>query len=384
MNSLEMLERLVAFPTVFDRPNIALIDFAADWLRRQGVEPIVLPSEDGRKANLWATIGGRQEGGGLCLSGHSDVVPVAGQHWSSEPFRLTRRGDRLYGRGTADMKAFCAVVLAAVPRIIAAPLARPIHICLTYDEEDGCKGAGKLIPEIGRRLPCPAFAIVGEPTEMRVTSGHKGMTRLRTTVTGREAHSSRPDLAVSAVMVAGRMIAHLAALAEAARANADPRSPFLPPYTTIHVGQVSGGIAPTIVARSCEFRWDIRTLPDERVEEVLEAVEEWVARHLLSEMRAIDPSTGIETQIDFSIPGLRIERESSAEAFARRLTGDEDLVCVGYGTEAGLLQEAGIDAVLCGPGSIEQAHKPDEYIALDQILDCERFLGRLIAELGKE
>ena len=380
MNAVQILERLVGFETVFDRPNRDLIEYVADWFRRSGVEPVLLPGAGEGLLNLWASIGPRGDGG-VCLSGHTDVVPARGQDWTTDPFRLTRRGDRLFGRGSADMKGFCAAALARVPDMVAAPLTAPIHFSLTFAEEDGCRGAAELMPRIGSELPLPEVAIVGEPTELRVVSGHKGMRRLRTRVTGKEAHSSRPDIGVSAVMAAGRLIARIAEMADQEKAEADAGSPFWPQYTTLHVGQVEGGIAPTIMARRCEFIWEVRVLPDRRAGDMVRSLEAWSRETVLPGMREIDAGAGIETRTDFDIPGLRIEPASRAERLLRQLTGDEELRCVGYATEAGQFQEMGVDTILFGPGSIEQAHQPDEFITLDQLGAFDRFLGDLIDHL---
>ena len=381
MNRVQILEKLVGFETVFDRPNRDLIEFVADWLRRCGVEPVILPGADEGYANLWASIGPRGDGG-VCLSGHTDVVPARGQDWTTDPFRLSRRGERLFGRGSADMKGFCAAALARLPDMVAAPLTAPIHFSLTFAEEDGCRGAAELMPRIGRELPLPDVTIVGEPTELRVVSGHKGMRRLRTVVTGKEAHSSRPDIGVSAVMAAGRLIARIAEMADQEKAAADAGSPFWPPYTTLHVGQVEGGIAPTIMARHCAFTWDVRVLPDRRAADIVRSFEEWCNESVLPDMWVIDAGAGIETRTGFDIPGLRIEPASRAEWLLRLLTGDEGLHCVGYATEAGQFQGMGVDTILFGPGSIEQAHQPDEFITLDQLGAFDRFLGDLIDHLA--
>lgn len=380
MNRVQMLKRLVGFETVFDRPNRGLIEFVADWFRRWGVDPVLMSGADEGQANLWASIGPRCDGG-VCLSGHTDVVPVLGQVWTSDPFRLTRCGDRLVGRGSADMKGFCAAALARVPDMVAASLAIPIHFSLTFGEEDGCRGAAELVPRIGRELPRPDTAIIGEPTELCVVSGHKGMTRLRTVVMGREAHSSRPDIGVSAVMAAGRLIARIAEMADREKSAVDTGSPFWPPYTTLHVGQVNGGIAPTIMARHCAFTWEIRVVPDRRAAEIVRSFEAWADQYVLPDMRIIDAGAGFETQTEFDVPGLRIESESRAEELVRRLSGDGGLRCASYATEGGLFQQAGVDTVLFGPGSIEQAHRPDEYITVDQLGAFDRFLGDLIDHL---
>lgn len=380
MNSVSMLERLVAFDTVFDRPNRELIDFVASWFRSHGIDPKIMPGKNPGFANLWATVGSTSDGG-VCLSGHTDVVPVDGQPWSSDPFRLTEKDGKLYGRGTCDMKGFCASALAMLPEMIAAPLKRPIHFCLTHTEENGCGGALEVVSRIGRDLPKPDMAIVGEPTSLRVVSGHKGMRRLSTVVAGREAHSARPDIGVSAVMVAGRLIARLAEMAEAEKSPDKLHHAFVPPYSTIHVGMVQGGLAPSIIARHCTFCWDIRTVPGTNSQDIFNTFEQWVRSDILPEMQAIWPRSSILTTTDFDIPPLTVEPVSSAERLVRCLTGDRDVCCVGYATEAGLFQQEGIDTVLCGPGSIAQAHKPDEFVLVSELRDYDAFLTRLVEQL---
>lgn len=374
----ELLEKLVGFDTVSARSNLELIHFVRDYMAEHGVEARVLPNPEGTKANLWATVGPAQEGG-VALSGHTDVVPVEGQPWDSDPFTLTQKGSRLYGRGTCDMKAFPATALSLLPEMTAQPLRRPIHFALSFDEEVGCQGAPGMIREIGESLPKPSVVIIGEPTDMKVVSAHKGMFFFRIAVTGKEAHSSQTHRGVSAVMTGARLIARLGEMAARLRDNADPACKFTPPYTTIHVGQVNGGTAPNIISRHCEFICDIRNLPEDFPEDLHEEFVAWYTSEILPEMHAVDPATGIESEIITVVPGLREERDSEAEAFVRQITGDNDTLYVPYGTEAGQFQEAGMAVVVCGPGSIDQAHQPNEFIERDQIVQCEDFLRKVIA-----
>ncbi len=378
MNLLEMLDRLISFDTAPDRSNLALIDFVSDWFRRNGVEPTLIPSEDAEKANIWATIGPARERGGICLSGHTDVVPGATQDWGSDPFVLTRKGTRLYRRGTADMKSFLAVALALLPKMVEEPLSQPVHLAMSYDEEMGCHGARRMVSQIGARLPKPLVVIVGEPTEMKVVSAHKGMWQFRTTVTGREAHSSRMDQGVSAVMIGARLISRLAEIADILAANAHSRVAWKPPYTTVHVGKVHGGTAHSIVARDCRFAWEIRNLPDDDPEQMLDDFEAWCRRDVLPGMHAVDPAIDIVTENDFIVPALKEDPGSEAERLVRAITGDMDTRYVSYANEAGIFQRAGMSVVLCGPGSIEQAHQPNEYIDMEEVGACERFLRDLL------
>lgn len=372
-----LLETLVGFDTTSAKSNMALIDWVRDYLAGHGIDATLVPNEDGTKANLWATVGPSVEGG-VCLSGHTDVVPVDGQPWDTDPFTLTEKGSRLYGRGTCDMKAFPATALALLPEMLAKPLARPIHFAFSYDEEVGCLGAPHMIAEIGKTLPRPSVVIIGEPTDMKVVSAHKGMWFFRTVVTGKEAHSSQTHRGVSAVMTGARLIAKLDDMAKARAAAADPDCKFEPPYTTIHVGTVQGGTASNIISRRCEFVCDIRNLPEDFPEDIQREYEDWIAAEILPEMQAVDPSTGVEVITENTVVGLRQDLDSEAEQLVRQLTGDNDVTYVPYGTEAGQFQQAGMAAVVCGPGSIDQAHQPNEFIEKDQIDQCEAMLRKLI------
>jgi len=374
---IEMLEKLVSFDTTSSKSNLALIEYVQDVLKDHGVASTLVPNEEGTKANLWATIGPEQEGG-VCLSGHTDVVPVDGQPWDTDPFTLTKKGSRYYGRGTCDMKAFPATALALLPEMVAKPLARPIHFAFSYDEEVGCLGAPKMIAKIGQSLPRPSVVIIGEPTDMKVVSAHKGMWFFRTVVTGKEAHSSQTHRGVSAVMIAARLIAKLDEMAKARAAAADPDCKFEPPYSSIHVGMVQGGTAPNIISRHCEFVCDIRNLPDDFPEDIQKEYEAWIAAEILPEMHAIDPTTSVTVTTENAVVGLREDRESEAEQLVRQLMGDNDTNFVPYGTEAGQFQQAGMAAVVCGPGSIDQAHQPNEFVEESQVASCETMLRKLI------
>ncbi len=375
---IELLETLVGFDTTSAKSNMDLIDWVRRYLTGFGVESTLVMNPDGNKANLWATVGPQQPGG-ICLSGHTDVVPVAGQPWDTDPFTLTRRGSRFYGRGTCDMKAFPATALALLPEMLARPLIRPIHFAFSYDEEVGCLGAPSMIREIGVSLPRPSIVIVGEPTDMKVVSAHKGMWFFRVVVTGKEAHSSQTHRGVSAVMTGARLIAKLDAMAKARATAANPDCKFVPPYSTIHVGTVQGGTAPNIISRHCEFVCDIRNLPEDFPEDIQREFESWIATEILPEMHAIDPTTSVTVTTENVVAGLREDLDSEAEQFVRQITGDNDVTYVPYGTEAGQFQSAGMAVVVCGPGSIDQAHQPNEFIEEAQIHQCEAMLRSLIA-----
>ena len=376
---LEMIERLIAFDTTSRLSNLVLIDFIADYLAGHGVESTRVFDASGEKANLYATLGPEQDGG-VVLSGHTDVVPVDGQDWASDPFILARRGDKLYGRGTADMKSFSAIALALVPEFLARGLDIPVHFALSYDEEVGCLGAPQLVSLL-RDLPyTPQAVIVGEPTLMKLVDRHKGAARIRTTVTGLEIHSAYTDRGVSAILFAGRIIAFLDRIAAGFRAAGDPDSGFDPPYHTLHIGTIHGGTADNIVPRHCAFNWEIRLMPGGDVEtDLLDPLAAFVDKEVLPEMHAVSTETGVVTERLATMAGLAPMKGSPAEALVRQLTGDNSPPgAVSYGTEAGLFQRGGIPTVVCGPGSILRAHKPDEYIEVEQVEACIAFMHRLM------
>ena len=381
MSTREMLARLVAFPTVSSASNLPLMDFVRDWLAAHGVESHLVPNADGTKANLYATVGPMVEGG-VVLSGHTDVVPVEGQPWTSDPFVLTERDGRLYGRGTCDMKGFDALVLAAVPEMLKAGLRRPVHIALSYDEEVGCQGAPSMVDAMVASLPRPAAVIVGEPSRMKVVTGHKGSVSYFTTVRGRTLHSSRIDVGVSAVMVAARLVVWHDDVMAQNRAAAVPDSPFEPPWTTLHCGYIRGGTAANVVADRCEFVAEVRAIPTEDPWSFRNRYEAYVRYVIEPAMRSVAPETGVDIVHRAAVPGLRPEADGVAEALVRRLTGDNGRTVVAYGTEAGIFQKAGWSSVVCGPGDIAQAHQADEYVEVSELAAGEAFMARLIADLA--
>ncbi|MFQ5785037.1 MAG: acetylornithine deacetylase [Alphaproteobacteria bacterium] len=377
----EMIDRLIGFDTTSRNSNLALIDFVADYLEGHGAHPTLTHDDERRKANLFATFG--PEGpGGVVLSGHTDVVPVDGQPWETDPFAVVERDGRLYGRGTSDMKSFLAVALALAPEFRRAGLAVPVHLALSYDEEVGCLGVDRLIEDLDRTGTQPAIVIVGEPSSMRVVNAHKGIFSFATTVTGHEAHSSATHIGVNAVMIAARLIGFLADLAEEMKQRGDPESGFTPPYTTVHVGVVAGGTALNIIPGRCLFEWEYRLLPGSDADEIIDRFEAFTAS-LEPEMRAIDADAGIETEARARVAGLEPEDDPLAERLVMALTGDNRAGKVSYGTEAGKFQRAGMSVVVCGPGDIAQAHKPNEFIEIAQVEACTAFMRRLIARLGE-
>jgi acetylornithine deacetylase len=373
----DLLATLVSFDTTSRDSNLELIQWVEGYLAHLGVPSRRVPNADGTKANLMATIGPAVEGG-VVLSGHTDVVPVDGQPWSTDPFQVVERDGRLYGRGTCDMKGFLALALAAAPELARATLARPVHLAFSYDEEIGCLGAPAMIARIGEELPRPAFVVVGEPTDMEAVNGHKGIATFHVTVTGREAHSSQPHLGVSAVMEATKLMASLNALAAKLEAEADPASPFTPKWPTLTIGMVRGGTAHNIIARECTFVFDLRC-PAPLMPETVIAPFLAEAAAMDRALKARAPEAGVVVDLHTNVPPFAPEPGGAAEAFARRLTGDNGPPrVVAYAAEAGQFQGAGFSTVICGPGSIDQAHQPDEYVEVSQMQRGAQFMLRLI------
>lgn len=378
LGTVEILEQLVACPTVSRESNLPLIHWVRNYLADYGIDSHLVPDITGCKSNLFASIGPSEEYG-LVLSGHTDVVPIDGQAWTSDPFCLTARGSRLHARGACDMKGFIAAVLSRVPAWKAAQLSRPVHLMFSYDEEVGCLGAPSMIDAAHKVLPKPAAVIVGEPTSMRVANEHKGICALRTRTTGIEAHSSLTHQGVSAVMLAADLIAHLG---DFARKLAMPSSKgaqrFDPPCTTLSVNRIQGGTAVNILAAVCEFDWDIRTLPGESATAILEQLSTF-ANARLAELLKEGKRCGIETTLQANVPPLTADA-GAAEHLARAATrSPTHPITVPFATEGGQFQSVGWSTVVCGPGSIEQAHKPDEFIERSALVACETFLDRAVA-----
>ena len=376
-----ILERLIAFDTTSNLSNLALIDWVEAYLADRGVAARRIARADGKKANLLASVGPAAEDG-VVLSGHTDVVPVEGQAWSSDPFRLAERDGRLFGRGTCDMKGFLALALAAVDDLKAAPLKRPAHLAFSYDEEIGCFGAPAMIDTIVHELPRPSLCIVGEPTSMEVVSAGKGIAVWRVTVTGQEAHSAQTHLGVSAVMEAARLMAELVATADRLQRAADPASPFQPKGATLTIGTVSGGTAGNILARQCRFLFDLRCLPGVDPKAELAGFFD-LARRLDQSIRERTLDGGVRVEQLADVPSLAPWPDNPADALARRLAGDNGPPrAVSFASEAGQFQGAGIPTVLCGPGSIDQAHQADEYLDLAQLERGADFMARLVEALS--
>jgi acetylornithine deacetylase len=377
-----LLERLIAFPTVSDRSNFALIGFVEDYFAALGVPTRRLPNAAGDKAALIAAIGPDVDGG-VVLSGHTDVVPVEGQPWSTNPFDLREKDGRLYGRGACDMKGFAAAVLASVPTFLAAPLKRPIHIVLSYDEETTCLGAVDAIARFGADLPTPGAVIIGEPTMMAVADAHKGVAMLHTRVRGVEAHSANPRLGANAISAAAEIVVEIDRLAREREASefCDPR--FDPPYATYHVGMIRGGTARNILARDCQIDWEFRGLPNQSSALALAKVQRFVDEVALPRLRRFTADSTIETVMDVDVPGLAAEGDSAAARLAMRLARVNHTIAVSFATEGGHFQRARLPTVICGPGSIAEAHKPDEFLAVEQLEACLAFLRALAAEFSR-
>ena len=372
----EMVRKLVAFDTTSHRSNLDLIQFCADYLAGHGVEADLIHNPEGTKANLVATIGPRVAGG-VVLSGHTDVVPVAGQDWESDPFQVVERAGRLHGRGTADMKSFLAVALALVPEFLKRPLKVPIHLAFSYDEEVGCFGAVPLLEHVAAHLPPPLAAIVGEPTDMKVVNAHRGIAVYRTTLTGRPGHASATHKGVSAVAYGAECVAFLGRLAEEMQAGAASAEDFDPPYTTINVGRIEGGSAVNVIAPRCAFDWESRALPGGDGDEAARRLAAFAADELLPRMRALAPEADIVTEEIATVPAFQPAPGSPAEALVLMLTGQNRARSVQFASEAGLFQGAGIATVICGPGHPDQAHRANEYVTLADIATCQALLRKL-------
>ena len=382
LRSLALLERLIAFDTTSRNSNLELIEFIQTYLADFGVTAELVYNETDDKANLYATLGPTDRPG-IALSGHTDVVPVDGQQWDSDPFQLTQRNHALYGRGTADMKSFIAVCLTLVPDMLRHSLKTPIHFAFSYDEEIGCQGVRTLLAELAQRPIRPQACIIGEPTEMRVIHAHKGKLSMRCHVHGLECHSGLAHLGVNAVEAAAELVAFLKQRARQFRDQGPYDAAFSPPYTSVHTGVIHGGTALNIVPKHCSFDFEFRHLPEDDPEALLADVRAFAETALLSEMQAVAENTGFSWEPLSRIPGLSTPEDDEIVRLAKALADTNDAGKVSFGTEGGLFQQIAIPTVICGPGSIKQAHKPNEFIALEQIARCETFIKRLIERLAE-
>lgn len=374
--SVEMLRKLIAFPTVSRDSNLELIHFVRDFLKPYDADIRLTHDDEKRKANLFATLGPRAQGG-IALSGHTDVVPVEGQAWDTDPFNMVEKDGRLYGRGTSDMKGFIASVLALVPEFMERGLKTPLHLAFSYDEEVGCIGVGRLIADITRSGIRPNACIVGEPTEMRPVIAHKGKKGYRCAVRGLAGHSAYAPHGVNAVEYAAEAIAFLKNLARRHRDRGPYDRGFDIAHTTVHTGVIRGGTALNVIPHDCTFDFEFRHLPGDDPERLLNEFKDYVRTRLEPEMRAVHASAGFVIEPLSVIPVLDTGPESEVVALAQELSGASEIGKVSFGTEASQFHRAGIPTVVCGPGSIAQAHKPNEYVTLEQIGRCDDFLRRL-------
>ncbi|TVR53441.1 MAG: acetylornithine deacetylase [Gemmatimonadales bacterium] len=427
LTTLEILEHLVAFPTISRDSNLPLVDWVELYLMAWGARCRRTWNDEGTKANLLATFG-PDAPGGVVLSGHTDVVPVEGQDWSSDPFTLVERDGRLYGRGAADMKGFLAVVLGLVPEIAAISLQRPLHLAFSYDEEVGCLGVGRMVADLVGHFLLPSVAIVGEPTSMEVVRAHKSVNAFRTRVTGQAAHSSQPQRGASAILGAGRLLEELRRIGVENRRRGEEEGEaagagFDPPWTTVQAGMIQGGTALNILPAECTFLWEYRSLPDEDPSKILARMESFAREEVLPELQEFAPGAKVVIETLARVPPLRPETkaprrqgveasmagtraagatdsgeggdgpgrvqekgEPRAEALVRHLPGVRagGTGAVSFATEGGTFQAAGISTVVCGPGSIDQAHRPDEFIAISQLEACADALRGLLPLLATE
>ncbi len=377
---IKWLERLVGFDTTSRNSNLALIEHVKSVLEPLGYDVRLTHNTEGTKANLWATIGPRDTGG-IVLSGHTDVVPVDGQDWGTDPFVLTEQNGKLFGRGSADMKGFIACIMAHAERMAATHLKMPLHFAFSYDEEVGCTGVLGLVEDMRANLPAPQAVIVGEPTMMQLVGGHKGGHSYETIVHGIDGHSSRPELGANAIVAAAKIIAFLDGLHGRLRDAADPANGFTPPNTTVDIGLIDGGAAHNIIPARCAFTWGFRTVPGDNGAALAQEVFDFVEREIEPDLKAVGDRMGVKAWVEHvprhDLPTFVPDETSPAEAIIRHLTGLNHSMRVSYGTEASHFQQAGVPGVIFGPGDIAQAHLPDEFIAIDQLAQCNAFLADL-------
>lgn len=380
VTSVEMIRKLVGFPTVSRESNLELIDFVREYLKPFGADVRLTFDDDKRKANLFATLGPSKQGG-IVLSGHTDVVPVQGQAWDTDPFTVIERDGKLYGRGTSDMKSFIAVVLKLLPEFVQRGLTAPLHLAFSYDEEVGCLGVGRMISDLTAAGVRPQSCVVGEPTLMHPVIAHKGKKSYRATVRGLASHSAYAPSGVNAVEAAAEAVAYLKRMARRHRDSGPYDRAFDVAHTTVHTGVFHGGTALNIVPHECSFDFEFRHLPGDDPEKLFAEFSEYVKQTLEPEMRAVYKNAGFDIQLMSQIPAMDNSPETEVVALAQALSGHRDFGKVSYGTEGSQFQLAGIPTVICGPGSIEQAHKPNEFVSLEQIAHSERFVRGLMARL---
>jgi len=381
MSSRAVLEKLIGFATVSRDSNLAMIEFIRDYLAAHDVQCELFYNDERTKASLFATIGPRDRGG-IALSGHTDVVPVDGQAWTMDPFRLVEKDGRLFGRGTADMKGFLASVLAAVPTFMERTLKMPVHLAFSYDEEVGCLGVRPMLEQLAQRKHKPVLCLIGEPTLLKPVLGHKGKLAMRCCVKGAACHSAYAPYGVNAIQYAARLINRLDEIGEELAQPAYRDERFDPPYSTVQTGVIKGGRALNIVPAECEFDFEVRALPGFDANQVADRLQSYAEAELLPKMRAVKADTDISMQSLSAYPGLATSPDSEAARLLALLCGSTEFGTVAFGTEGGLFEQAGIPTVVCGPGSMDQGHKPDEYITSEQLHECDAMLLRLADHLS--
>jgi acetylornithine deacetylase len=379
--SRAMIDRLIAFDTTSRNSNLEIIHFIRDYLKDLGVESEVIGGEDPAKANLYATLG-PSDRPGIALSGHTDVVPIDGQDWASDPWAVVEKDGKLFGRGTCDMKSFVAVALTFAPRFLERELSVPIHYCFSYDEEVGCLGVRPMLARLAELPVRPRLAIIGEPTDMKVINAHKGKLSYRARLRGFECHSSLAPQGVNAIEYAAKMVVKLNEMARRKAEQGPFEADYDIPHTTVHTGVIEGGTALNIVPKDCSFEFEFRHLPADDPQALLAEIQRYASEVLEPEMRAVQPDTGIAFEFLSAITGLDTPADHEVVQLAKALTGANATSKVAFGTEAGLFAENSIPAVVCGPGSIEQAHKPNEFVTLEQVALCEGFMERLAERLA--
>lgn len=380
-NTINILERLVSFESISGKPTHDIVQYISGYLTAHQVEVELSYDEDGGRANIFATIG-PQTDGGVILNGHTDVVPVKGQKWRTDPFVLTREGSHLYGRGAVDMKGFLACVLGSVPLFQATQLAKPIHIAFSYDEEIGGLGMPVLLNSLREKPYKPSIVVVGEPTEMALITGHKGGYEMRTEITGYEVHSCNPTLGVNAISIASRLIQKIESIAETMASSPHLNSPFDPPYCTFNVGTIDGGMARNATAGQCNFNWEFRPMPGEDGEQIIADIRTFALEELLPSMTSVNEGCSIDIITEAPVPALDDRNAAKAAEFVSEITGLNSRNVVSFGTDAGYFSSEGLSTVVFGPGSISRAHKPDEYIDVSELEQGLAFLAKLAKKLS--
>lgn len=380
--TMDVLKTLISFDTTSYRSNLELIDYVREYLKDLGVISTLDFNKEKTKANLYAVIG-PQDRRGIALSGHTDVVPVEGQNWTLDPWRLNQKDGLIYGRGTTDMKGFISVVLASVPNMVSAELRKPIHLCLSYDEEIGCLGIRSLLEYLSVQDNRPEACFVGEPTDMEVVIGHKGKLATRCRVKGHACHSSLAPQGVNAVEFAAKVITFLSGMAKRKQQEGPFDDAYDIPHTTIHTGVIHGGTMVNVVPEECEFLFEFRSLPADKPEDMLVEVQNFARDKLEPSMKEINPETGFLWEEDSRFPGLDTTVGAEIVKLAQQFSGSQSAKKVAFGTEAGGFARTGIPAIVCGPGSIQQAHKPDEFVYPAQLVACEKFINNVIGHLSK-